>query len=196
MNTGLTMKISLLKHFSSIFFILFLSASVFADVWDELQGDEYKGNDVEEYVWKEGGSKTGAYPKDKNLVEISGPPAYRNYQYLIDAENLTIGADGVVRYALVIRSSSGVDNARYEGIRCIGQQIKTYAYGTTDMQGKKKFVARADPKWQPITSTGATGYGAILITDYFCDFDSINLKRNQVIQNIKYGKGEVDGIYY
>ncbi len=194
------MKISLIKHFISIFFtllFLLLNTSASADVWDDLQGDEYKGNDdIEEYVWKEGDSKAAAYPKDKDLVEISGPPAYRNYQYLIDAENLSVGDDGVVRYALVIRSPSGVDNARYEGIRCMSQQIKTYAYGTMDMQGNKKFVGRSEPKWKPVSSTGATGYGSILIANYFCSFESITLKRNEVIQNIKYGKGDVDGMYY
>lgn len=194
------MKKNCIKHFISFFSVLLfllLNSSAYTDVWDNLHGHEYKENtDIEEYVWKEGDSKAAAYPKDKDLVEISGSPAYQNYQYLIDAENLSIGADGVVRYALVIRSPGGTDNARYEGIRCIGQQIKTYAYGTMDMQGNKKFVARSEPKWKPVTSNGVTGYGPIFIANYFCDFNSINLKRSEVIQNIKYGKGEVDGSYY
>lgn len=194
------MKKNCIKHFISFFSVLLfllLNSSAYTDVWDNLHGHEYKENtDIEEYVWKEGDSKAAAYPKDKDLVEISGSPAYQNYQYLIDAENLTIGEDGVVRYALVIRSSSGVDNARYEGIRCISQQIKTYAYGTMDMQGNKKFVGLSAPEWKPVSSTGATGYAPILIANYFCSFDSITLKRNEVIQNIKYGKGEVDGTYY
>jgi len=182
-----------------IFFLallfLIMNTPAFADVWDKLLEEELRQNDVEEYVWKEGDSRMPDYPDNKDLVEVSGPPAYQNYQYLIDIKNLQIGIDGVVRYSLVIRSSSGSDNVLFEGIRCTKSQLKTYAYGTTDMNGKKKFIGRTNPQWRSVNSGGSNDYGSIFIANYFCDFNHGHLKRQKIIQNIKYGKGNVDGWY-
>jgi len=188
------MKLNRFKVFPSLIF-LFLSTQIWADVWDKLNEYDYQENDVEEYIWKEGGSKTPGYPKDDDLVEVSGSPAYKNYQYLIDVETLQVGDDGVVRFSLVIRSSSGSDNAFFDGFRCTSSEMKTYAYGITGMDDKKKFIARSNPQWRPATSTGVKGYGQTFIANYLCGFNGKSIKRDEVIQNIKYGKGTVDGIY-
>ena len=189
------MKITTIKVFSLLIF-LFLSVPLWADVWDKLQSTEYEENDVEDYVWKEGDTNTPDYPKEDDLVEVSGSPAYKNYQYLIDVETLQVGEDDVVRYSLVIRSPKGSDNAFFEGIRCSTHEVKTYAYGITDMDDKKKFVARSEAKWRYATSSGVTGYSVTLINHYLCGFNRKSLKRTDIIQNIKYGKGAVDGLYY
>ena len=63
------------------------------------------------------------------------------------------------------------------------------------MDDKKKFVARTDPKWRPATSKGVKGYGQTFINNYLCGFNGKSIKRHEVIQNIKYGKGAVDGTY-
>lgn len=189
----------------SVFFILalFLSSlflmtshEVAADVWDDLHGYEYEENEnVEDYVWKEGGSELPDYPDNDDLLEVAGPAAYQNYQYLIDGKNLAVGADGVVRYTMVIRSSSGADNVIFEGLRCTTRQVKNYAYGSTDMDGKKQFIARQSTEWKYVSSIGVTGYTVSLVDNYFCDHDGAILKRHEIIQNIKYGKGPVDGLY-
>jgi len=188
------MKLNRINVFSPLL-LLFLSVQVWADVWDKLKEEDFRENDVEDYVWKEDGRKTPDYPKDEDLVEVSGSPAYKNYQYLIDVKTLQVGNDGVVRYSLVIRSSSGSDNAFFEGVRCTSGEMKTYAYGITDMDDKKKFIARTDPKWRIASSSGIKGYGQTFIINYLCGFNGKTIKRNEVIQNIKYGKGNVDGGY-
>ncbi|MCU7799467.1 MAG: CNP1-like family protein [gamma proteobacterium symbiont of Lucinoma myriamae] len=187
----------------TIFFLLISllihnTAVLAGDVWDKLGShrQEYQDNEgVEDYVWKEGSNAMPAYPENSDLLEVAGPPAYQNYQYLIDGKSLTVGADGVVRYAIVIRSSSGADNAMFDGIRCTTNQMKNYAYGTTGMDGKKKFILKSNAAWKPFRSVGVTGYGPILAANYFCDHSGVTLKRHVIIQNIKYGKGEVDGLY-
>lgn len=189
------------KQLIAVFLLISLfacSTAVLADVWEKWDSYNQENQDnegVEDFVWKEDGNNMPEYPKDGDLLEVSGPPAYRNYQYLIDAESLQIGADGVVRYGIVIRSASGADNAMYSGIRCTTNQIKNYAYGTTDMDGKKKFIQKSNAAWKPFRSDGVMGYAPILAANYFCDFSGIPLKRNVIIQNIKYGKGDVDGLY-
>lgn len=192
------MKKYSIKVFSSLIFVflsLLISAQVMADIWEDLNEEEFRENDVEEFVWKEGDSSALGYPEESDLVEVSGSSAYRNYQYLIDVESVQVGADGVVRYSLVIRSSSGSDNAFFEGIRCISNEIKTYAYGAADMDDKKKFVPRIKPGWKKASSSGVRGYSETFIINYLCGFNGKNIKRYEIIQNIKYGKGEVDGTY-
>ena len=183
-----------------LFILLFTySTAVLADVWEKWDSynQEYQENEgVEDFVWKEGDKNMPEYPENSDLLEVSGSAVYQNYQYLIDGKNLTVGRDGVVRYSIVIRSKSGVDNVMYDGIRCTANQIKHYAYGTTDMDGKKKFIPKSNAAWEPFRSSGVTAYGATLATSYFCDHNAVALKRNEIIQNIKYGKGPVDGLYY
>ncbi|MCW8929276.1 MAG: CNP1-like family protein [Gammaproteobacteria bacterium] len=204
MNTCL--KISFLGIFqifrilmvSGILLLSFFSTVAFADVWDKLgsHAEEYQENEgIEDYVWKETESNLPEYPQESDLLEVAGPPAYRNYQYLIDEKNLNVGKDGVVRYSLVIRSPGGADNVMFDGIHCIQNQIKNYAYGSTDMDGNKKFTLKQTTEWKSFRPSGVTAYGKIFATNYFCNHDGIVLTRHEIIQNMKYGKGPVDGLY-
>ncbi len=192
-KSGLT----LLKNIIIIF--LFSHNVVIAgDVWDKWGShkQEYQENEnIEDYVWKEGRSQLPEYPQDSDLAVIMGPAAYRNYKYLIDIKTLAVGTDDVVRYSIVIRSSSGSDNVMFEGLRCSTHQMINYAYGYTDMNNNKKFREKNNTSWKPLRSDGVMGYSSILAMDYFCDHSGVTLKRHEIIQNIKYGKGPVDGLY-
>ncbi len=203
MNKQLTKSLSkIVTPVVMLFLLLFLSGysgAVLADVWEKweshnLENQENEG--IEEFVWKEGDKNMPEYPENNDLLEVSGSAAYQNYQYLIDGKNLTVGRDGVVRYSIVIRSKSGADNVMHDGIRCTANQIKHYAYGTTGMDGKKKFIPKTNAGWEPFRLSGITAYGSTLAASYFCDHNGVALKRNVIIHNIKYGKGPVDGLYY
>ena len=82
----------------------------------------------EEREWKETEVRLPPYPKGDGLVEffVSGSTSFRFY---IDPASLAVGPDGVVRYTLVARSPSGVDNVTYEGIRCSTGLYKIFAAG-------------------------------------------------------------------
>ena len=182
--------------FASVLIVLLTANTVLADVWDKLDGYEYQENEnVEDYVWKEDGSGIPDYPENNDLLEVEGPAAYRNYQYLIDGKTLLVGGDGVVRYSIVIRSSSGSDNVMFEGLRCNTAQVKIYAYGSTDTQDRKVFTPKANSAWKALRSSGVSGYSDNFAKSYFCDNFGAVLSRNEIIKNIKYGKGSVDGIY-
>jgi len=90
---------------------------------------------LEEREFKEGDLQLPAYPKKEALIEfrISDPGSFR---YFVDPAAISIGKDEVVRYTLVVRSSSGVDNVSYEGMRCSSGSYKVFAYGN-------------DGKWSP-----------------------------------------------
>ncbi len=197
-----------IKHIKLLFksmitSLIILSLSIYsvtavADVWNKWGGfkDEYKDNDnADEYVWKEETTQLPTYPKNSDLLKIMGPAAYRNYQYLIDGKTLTVGSDGVIRFSLVIRSSSGSDNVLFDGLRCHTGQAIHYAYGITNNEGQKSFNKKTKPQWKPFRSDGVMGYSTLLAMSYFCDPNSVPLTRHEIIQNIKYGKGPVDGLY-
>lgn len=60
------------------------------------------------------------------LIEID-VDARGNLQYGVDPDTVQIGADGVVRYVMVARSSTGALTAMYEGVRCSTGDYKLYA---------------------------------------------------------------------
>jgi len=76
-----------------------------------------------------------AYPRRDALIEfqISNPGSFR---YFVDPAAISIGKDEVVRYTLVVRSNSGVENVSFEGMRCAVGTYKVFAYGN-------------DGKWTP-----------------------------------------------
>ena len=69
-------------------------------------------------------------------------PVYSGLKFALDPATITIGADGVVRYVVVMTSNAGgAVNAMYEGIRCSTGEFKTYARFSG---GNWKPVARAE----------------------------------------------------
>ncbi len=66
-----------------------------------------------------------AYSTD-HLIALDMPQAV-SLKVGVDPESLSVGADGVVRYVIVMRNATGSTNAVYEGIRCFSDEVKTYA---------------------------------------------------------------------
>jgi hypothetical protein len=99
--------------------------------------------------WKEQRVELPPWPKDSDLIEfkLDGEPS--PFRYFIDGKHLAVGADGVVRYTLVVESSSGARNVSFEGVRCTARgEYKVYAYGAA---GKFNPV---DQGWQPASDEG------------------------------------------
>jgi hypothetical protein len=62
-----------------------------------------------------------AFPRRENLIEFYLAPT-ATLRYFVDSVSLTaLWKQGEVRYVLVARSPSGVDNVTFEAIRCAGQ---------------------------------------------------------------------------
>lgn len=59
-------------------------------------------------------------------------PVHVSVKVGVDPATIAVGADGVVRYVVVMNNASGSTSALYEGIRCITDEVKTYArFGST-----------------------------------------------------------------
>lgn len=80
----------------------------------------------EEPAWVE--SEVPAAPAfdERRLIDVQ-LHARGGLRYGIDPETLHIGKDGVVRYVMVARSSTGAMTAMYEGLRCNAGEYKLYA---------------------------------------------------------------------
>jgi hypothetical protein len=62
----------------------------------------------------------------ENLIRIEMPP-YVTLKIGVDPKTIEVTADGLVRYVVVMRSTSGMTTAAYEGVRCTKGEVKTYA---------------------------------------------------------------------
>ena len=102
-----------------------------------------------------------AYPKKSDLVEFYVSPT-ADFKYYVDAASLAVGRDRIVRYVLVARSPEGVENVRYEGIRC-PDQLRVYAIARPDGTW-----STASGGWRTITRGAAFDSSYALARDFFC----------------------------
>ena len=113
--------------------------------------------------WSEGETTLPAFPKPGNLIEFYVSAATHNH-FFIDGSSLSVGADGVVRYVLVVKTAGGATDISFEGMRCNSGEYKLYAIGRDDGSWAK---ARVDD-WRPIENKTVNRYHAALYGDYFC----------------------------
>lgn len=90
--------------------------------------------------------------------------------YGIDPATLTVGEDGVVRYVLVARSSSGAINALYQGLRCQTGEVKTY--GRWD--NRSSWNINDKETWRPLSNSGFTRPAMVLAREGVCDGRTVN----------------------
>jgi hypothetical protein len=101
-----------------------------------------------------------SYPVAARLIEFDKSHA-ADFQYFIDPATLSVDKDGVVRYVLVARSSSGAQNVTYEGMRCETAEHRFYAFGRLDGTWSR---SRSD--WRPLQQ--GQPLQRVLYADYFC----------------------------
>ncbi len=119
--------------------------------------------DQEKKLWAEIQLKMPAYPKQPNLIEFEAGTA-STHRFFIDAESISVGGDGVVRYTLMIRTSGGATNVTFEGMHCAMREQKYYAIGRSDGTWSR---AR-NPQWRRIEYMEVNRHHGVLYADFFC----------------------------
>ncbi len=119
-------------------------------------------NDYEEKPWAEIEVQLPAYPEKENLISFE-VGAKDDSQYLIDGNSFSLGADGVMRFTLVVISSAGARNISYEGMRCATSERRFYAFGRSDKTWSK---ARGN-QWVKIKGD-SNNHHVELYSNYFC----------------------------
>ena len=119
------------------------------------QQSDWERHNVRPDLGEEQPTAPPAYPRSDTLIEfgVSGS----EFRFYIDGATLSVGSDGIVRYVLVARSPSGVDNVSFEGMRCAGE-YRPYALG------------RPDGTWAPSPGRwrATQRWHRALLHEYFC----------------------------
>lgn len=102
----------------------------------------------------------------------------------VDPDTISLTPDGVVRYVLVARSSGGVNNVLYQGLRCNQGEFRTYAIWQTGQGWRRQDT----PGWVVWRNT-AVGMPALrLARDAFCDGRMPNAPVSKMVRDLRYGK--------
>lgn len=144
--------------------------------------DAFKDGFDEEKTWTEIQTQLPAYPEPDNLLPFDMGSAYSSQHY-VDATSIQVGADGVIRYSLIIESSSGAMNVSYEGLRCETEERKRYALGRDDGTWTQFDLAN----WQLLKKLRQDAASRELLQYYFCPFKSIVGSPEEAINALKAG---------
>jgi len=131
--------------------------------------------------WKEIESQLPPFPTSGKLLKFPVTPS--NFEFFIDADSLGVGSDGVVRFSLVARSTTGAENITFEGMRCFTGERRTYAFGHSDKTWSK---ARSN-KWAAIGSANRAPQFATLWNDYFCPAGFIIANPKEGLDALRWG---------
>jgi hypothetical protein len=156
--------------------LCFLPVAAYA----QQKGFEYEFD--HEKPWVELQAQLPAYPNPENLLKFDAGPASTNFHY-VDAPSITIGEDGVVRFALVIKSPQGAMNVSYEGIRCQTMEKRTYAYGRND----KTWARARISKWVDLENIAQNYAQRALSRYFFCPNVTMVRDSEEAIDALKAG---------
>ena len=140
--------------------------------------------------WVEGEFEFPPYPdSDDDLLPVPGQSASSRLEVFLDPDSITIGADGVSRYTVVLSSRSGARNVIYEGLRCSEVTHRVYAYG----DGRGGFGKLQEERWQKLTpQSGTYGYRYVLARSIICDQFNRARPPKEVDARLRYPKGNMD----
>lgn len=119
--------------------------------------------DYDDRPWAEIETNLPSFPRQENLLPFNVSASTSN-RFFIDGESISVGADGVVRYTLVVLSSAGARNVTYEGMRCAVAERRIYALGRADGTWSR---ARSN-QWAGFQGIEMNRHHAALFHDYFC----------------------------
>lgn len=119
-------------------------------------------------TFKEAEAMLPPLPVDADLIPftVNGTGAFT---FAIDPKSVTVGADKVVRYTVVIRSQSGARNVNFEGMRCDAGMTRLYATlptGATEWIPNRSEDREA---WHRIESNERNAYASTLAREFFCE---------------------------
>ena len=122
------------------------------------------------------------------LIPIEMPP-YVTLQVGVDPETVSVGADGVVRYVVVMRNASVSVNAAYEGIQCPDAEVKTYARASTTAG---KWVPIEQPEWKSLSDNLPSRHAYAIAQQGACDGHAVAGRAPDIVRALKRGRKPYD----
>jgi hypothetical protein len=134
--------------------------------------------EFEQKPWAEIEVQLPAFPEAENQIPFR-VGYHTDTKYLIDGNSLSLGADGVIRYTLLVISASGARNVSYEGLRCATGERRVYAFGRSDKTWSK---ARGN-QWVRVQGSTNNHY-VDLYSNYFCIVGAPDFRNTDDIRRI------------
>lgn len=155
------------SHFlCSVLSILLLQTPAFAkgpEDYEQLLQRKSENAVFDDRPWAEVEASLPKAPQDANLLPIDVNVLSDN-RFFVDELSVAYGSDDVIRYTMVVVSSSGARNVSFEGMRCETGERRLYAFGRADGSWSK---ARSGA-WGRIEGGKLNRQHAALYRDYFC----------------------------
>lgn len=143
----------------------------------------FKDQFEDEKTWVERATQLPPYPNTQSLLEFDAGGAVTGSHYLIDPSSINVGGDGVIRFTLVVQSSSGASNVSYEGIRCSTTERKLYALGLDD----KTWAQPRISEWEKLTLVRQFYAQRELARNIFCPNRQMVRDNDDAISALKAG---------
>lgn len=138
--------------------MLLALALPFAVIAGDGQEEDYRPSRWEELAWQ-----LPPAPVEARLLPFYVSATTTN-RFFVDGSSLSVGADGVVRYVLVIQGGQGARTVTFEGMRCETREKRIYASGRYDGSWS---LARK-PEWSKVMEIQGNRHHAALFQEYFC----------------------------
>ncbi|MDR3379164.1 CNP1-like family protein [Cupriavidus basilensis] len=125
-----------------------------------------------------------APPQEADLIPFEVSPA-GNFTFAVDGKSVIVGADGAVRYTVVITGASGMRNVSFEAVRCDTFERKMYA---TLPRGATEWVRnRSDDRdgWVQLAGIARNNYGAALAKDFLCEGRSAAGTAQEIVKDLR-----------
>jgi hypothetical protein len=129
----------------------------------QLFGSDERASERQRQTGPEAQVTLPQFPRQEDYLpfEVS---ATTPFDFFVDAKSLSVGADWVVRYTVIAKSSGGALNISFEGMRCADNQFRVYALGRAD----KTWAEVRNSKWETIRGEARNAQRTVLFNDYFC----------------------------
>lgn len=121
-----------------------------------------------------------SFSKDK-LITID-MPAYVSLKIGVDPASIQVGSDGIVRYVVVMQNTTGAVNAAYEALRCVNNEVKTYARLTSSGQ----WSVLESPVWRHVTDNMPSRHAQAISRQGACS-SRLALSQEETIKALKAG---------
>jgi hypothetical protein len=128
--------------------------------------------------WREIDAPPPPALKTERLIALEMPGS--TLKFGVDPSSISVGQDGIVRYVVVARSSSGVINANYEGIHCQMASVKVYARHNPD----SGWVKARDPQWVPLHGTPNSRHSLIIARTGACLGHGANQPASKIARDL------------
>ncbi len=122
-----------------------------------------------------------SFSKDK-LIPLDMPP-HVSVRVGVDPETIAVGGDGVVRYVIVMTNATGSTNAVYEGIRCISDEVKTYAR----LGASGQWSTLVNPAWKALNDNMPSRHAQAFARQGGCQ-NRLATSQKEIITALKSGR--------